>query len=255
MRNSKLFLVVLIAIIAIVAGIIVTRSSQSQSRNVQQQKKVEDDTPIVDFNASKPVNSQENEIRTKRGRKYKTSIALDKTEDESVVFENLSSNAAVELAFPVEQSDVIIIGTVTDSQAFISNDKTAVYSEFQVTVDQILKNDKDLSVSPESNVIAERIGGKVRFPSGKIQKRGETGHNLLQKNKQYVLFLKWDKEGKDYSILTGYEVNGQIVNPLDGLGNDNSRIFGNYNLYKNADLTDFLLKLQAAIANQSLGEK
>lgn len=255
MKSKKLFLIVSIIIAAVVAGNFLIKNSQSQSRNNQQQK-IEDNAPIADLNTPELTNPQEKEIRTQRGKKYKKDVSLDRRQENAALFENPSSNAAVEPAFPIEQSDIIIIGTITDSQAFISNDKTAVYSEFQVAVNRILKNDKSFSITSESNIIAERIGGKVRFPSGKIQRWGETGHNLPQKNKRYVLFLKWNEEGKDYSILTGYEINGQIVNPLDGLGGDyNTGIFGNYDNYKNADLTAFLSKLQVAIANPSLMEK
>ena len=252
MNKRQLIVIGIVLLVATILFATFTFHQQAQDKSKIQQ----DDTPVADFNASKPSNPHEKEIRTQRGRKYKKRFTLDKMEDQSVVFENLSSNTAVEPAFPVEQSDIIIIGTITDSQAFISNDKTAVYSEFQITVNRILKNDKNFSVTSESNVVAERIGGKVRFPSGKIQRWGETGHNLPQKNKQYVLFLRWNEEGKDYSILTGYEVKGQIVNPLDGFGGDsNTGIFSNYNSYKNVDLTTFLTKLQIAIANPSAGEK
>lgn len=42
---------------------------------------------------------------------------------------------------PAEESDLIVIGTITDVSAHMSNDKRGVYSEFTIRVKQILKND------------------------------------------------------------------------------------------------------------------
>lgn len=195
----------------------VATSGQSQSYNNQQRQKAEDSAPTVDFDAHEPADHKEKEIRKQRGRKYKSRIPLDKTENEAKIFEIPSPHSPIEPAFPIDQSDLVVIGTITDSRAFVSNDKSAVYSEFQVTVNQTFKNRGNQVVVPESTLVAERIGGNVRFPSGKVQRRGDSGRNLPEIGKQYVLFLKWDEQGKDYLILTGYEARGDTVYPLDGL--------------------------------------
>jgi hypothetical protein len=253
MKSQKLALVVLATIVMGVAVIIIARSGQSQSKNVQHSLIIEEDIPTADFDAPKLINSKEKEIRELRGKKYTSGIPLEKLEGENGILED-PDLYSVEPAFPVGQSDVIILGTVTDSRAFISNDKTAVYSEFQVTVDQIIKNDKNRSVTEKSNLVVERVGGNVRFPSGKIVRRGEDGHNLPRKNTQYFLFLKWEEEGKDFSIVTGYKVHGQTVYPLDGFATQNPRVYENYDLYKNANLSEFLSKLREAIDHPSVGE-
>src|SRR5207253_10509831 len=114
-------------------------------------------------------------------------------------------------------------GTITHSQAFISNDRSAVYSEFQVIVNKILKNNDALGITPDANIVAERVGGRIRFASGRAQLRGDSGRNLPHKSKQYALFLKWDEPGKDFMIVTGYEIRGESVYPLDGLPDPNTR--------------------------------
>ena len=173
-----------------------------------------DDVPIVDYESNNRLTPEEQEIRTQRGRKYKTNVPLDKIADQDSVLHSKGPHRPADVAIPVEDSDMIILGTVTDSKAFISNDKTAVYSEFQVTVDKIFKDCYALGVSPQFSIVVEREGGKVRFPSGRIQLRGEMARTLPHKNGQYVLFLKWDEPGKDFSIITGYEIQGRIIQPL-----------------------------------------
>jgi len=251
MKNRLAF--ILLAVLAGGVAVLVATSGQSQSTYKQQTQKKEDVAPTVDFDAPEPTDQREKDIRKKRGGKYKSRIPLDKSEDEANIFEIPPPHSAIEPAFPIDQSDLIVIGTITDSRAFISNDKSAVYSEFQVTVNQVFRNRGDQVIVPESSLVAERVGGNVRFASGKVQRRGDSGHNLPQIGKQYVLFLKWDEQGKDHLILTGYEVRGDIVYPLDGLKEGNPRIFSNYSRYKNANFLEFMSELQAAIANAPRG--
>jgi hypothetical protein len=243
---------IIITIVLIATGLLLTMTSFRQEAQ-DKFKSQQNEEPIAEINTSDTSDPKEKEIRTKRGRKYKTRVSLDKMDDQPAVFEIPLSHSLAEPAFPVEQSDIIVIGTIEDSHAFVSNDKTAVYSEFQVNINEILKNDKTSRIDSSLDITAERVGGRVRFPLGRIQTRGESGRNLPQKNKQYVLFLKWDEEGKDYLIITGYQIDGQSINPLDGLPDANPRIYSEYSLYKNADLAEFLTKLQRAIENSSAG--
>ncbi len=249
--KKKWVLAMLMGGILIVGLTIVMNTGQGQVKVINQSG---DGIPTADFSVSNPLSSQEREIRDQRGRKYKSNIPLEKMEDqETVLYGSPSFNhAPAEPAFPIEQSDMVILGTVTGSQAFISNDRSAVYCEFQVTVNKILKTDKVLEIAPTANIVVEREGGKVRFDSGRIQRRGEYGRNLPQKSREYVLFLKWDEPGKDFTIITGYEIQGQSVSPLDGGPSANAPLFRDYQRYRNAELDSFLSDLKEAL-NKSTG--
>ena len=251
--KSRLLLAVVVGIAIGAVAVLMSISGQSQSKSKHLEEKAEDVVPTADFDALDAGDSKDKDIRKKRGKKYKTRIPLGKMEDQTAVFEIPSPHSQIEPAFPIEQSDLIIIGNIKGSRAFVSSDKTAVYSEFDVTVDQTFRNRTDQVIGPESVLVAERIGGNVRFASGRVQRRGNSGRNLPQPGKQYVLFLKWDDEGKDYLILTGYEVRGETVYPLDGFKDEDPRIFSNYSRYKNASYLEFISELQAAIANTSRG--
>ena len=54
----------------------------------------------------------------------------------------IPSHAPEEPALPIIQSDAIVIGQVTSAQAHLSSDKTNVYSEFVVRVNDVLKSDR-----------------------------------------------------------------------------------------------------------------
>ena len=69
---------------------------------------------------------------------------------------------------PADKSDAVIEGQITSAKAFLSEDKTGVYSEFTIRVSRVLKVSPDLSVSPDDAIVAERFVGRVRYPSGKV---------------------------------------------------------------------------------------
>ena len=64
---------------------------------------------------------------------------------------------------PISQSDLAVIGKVSSANAFLSANKSTVYSEFTIDVSAILKG------RAEGYVVVEREGGYVRFPSGHVR--------------------------------------------------------------------------------------
>jgi hypothetical protein len=145
-------------------------------------------------------------------------------------------------------SDVVIIGNVHNVQAFLSTDRTAVYSEVTFTVEQVLKGRE--RVTPGINVTAERSGGAVRFPSGKILRRGSLGRNIPVQGNRYLLFLNSNQVNDSFTIDTGYELANNSVIPLDGTG-DNDEVFKPYEKYRNATVTTLLEDVRKAIANEA----
>jgi hypothetical protein len=111
----------------------------------------------------------------------------------------------------VEQSPVIVIADVLQSEAHLSEDKLGVYSEFTIRLVAVLKADSSL---PASEMIVERLGGYVRYPDGrKLLYRVGTG-GMPRVGGRYLFFLKPTTE-LDYSILTGYEFGDNGVTALD----------------------------------------
>ena len=149
-------------------------------------------------------------------------------------------------ALPVEQSNAVILGKVTERRAVLTDDKLGIYSEFSISVSEIFKDDLSLFFIGQV-ITAFRPGGAVRFPSGRIQQYTVSRQGYPQQDKVYVLFLKRDEEG-DYSIQTGYEVNGKVVQPLDGKRdlpkNEPDLQFG---IYRGLSLESFRSALQKAL--------
>lgn len=255
-KNRKLiFAFVSVAIVGLGTIFLITTRSQSQSKdqnsgvNKNDPQRFDKNNPTADFDMADSMKPEEGELRKRRGDKYKENNQIDEAEEWVVT--TMVSHMPNPPAFPIAHSDLIAVGTVKNARAFISTDKTAVYSEFDVSLGDVLFSLKR-SILPGSEIVIERMGGNVRFPSGKIVTRGIGDQPLPRKDKTYVLFLKWDQQGEDYLILTGYEVGTDAVKPLDG---NSSKVFEEYNRYRLITKDEFFKQLRAAIANASGGGK
>jgi hypothetical protein len=149
-------------------------------------------------------------------------------------------------AIPVDNSDVIVIGQIIDAQANLSNDKTAVYSEFIVSNEEVLKNNTSTALS--NTITVERFGGAVRFQSGRVQHYRRDKQGLPQVGHRYLFFLRRNEDSQDFSILTGYELSAGRVFALDSAGsNAKSKLpFDDYNGFEERV---FFNKVQNAVAN------
>ncbi len=116
---------------------------------------------------------------------------------------------------PADQSDLVVEGRVISSEAFLSDDKSAVYSEFTVRVGRVLKAAPGLTAAPGDSIVAERLGGRVRYPSGKIVRYRVAGEGSPTQGGEYLFFLKQSAEG-NYAIVTAYGLRGNTVFALDG---------------------------------------
>ncbi|HXG66548.1 MAG TPA: hypothetical protein VNO70_15720 [Blastocatellia bacterium] len=151
------------------------------------------------------------------------------------------------VALPAAQSDAVVRGEVIDAQAYLSNDKTGIYSEFTVRIGEVLKDFQQAPIADDQQITVEREGGAVKFSSGRIQRYSIANQRMPRVGRQYVLFLKYNEEGKDYSILTGYEIRRGRVIPLDALAQ--------FAAYKNSEEVSFLNAVKDAIARPAQTSK
>jgi hypothetical protein len=154
-----------------------------------------------------------------------------------------------EEALPTHISDAVIIGNVTSARAYVSEDKTGVYSEFTVRVSDVLKSPSARTLVAGTEVEALRPGGGVRFPSGQVRKFLIGGRGLPQIGGRYVFFLKYDNLAQAFYIVTGYRLSDGKVSPLDGLPKYASEHhqFASYGRYVNVDEAVFLEDVRRAV--------
>jgi hypothetical protein len=142
---------------------------------------------------------------------------------------------------PVSGSTATIVGTVTGGSSFITKDKTYVYTDYTVRVDQILALDKTASLSVGSEIVVAREGGAIHYPSGHITNVLIQGHGFPEVGGQYVLFLlKPIPNSPEYEMTldSGYQIKNGRVYPLDDVNSQ----------YVGMDLPVFLDEVNKAIA-------
>jgi hypothetical protein len=123
-------------------------------------------------------------------------------------------------ALPVERSAAVVIGRVTSAHAYITPNKTGIYSEFQVVIDTVVKNDPNNVINAEATITVERNGGRARMPSGRIVISWVSHQHMPQVGGRYLLFLTHDFQtpndtGKNFYLLTGYDLRDGRVRLLD----------------------------------------
>jgi hypothetical protein len=225
---------------AIAAIVIVPSKSQEQkpARKAQTRPLDENRFPIADYGAPEPSDPSERAKRHAKGKKYDKSHWSIYPDAQSSMARTHAISPDLP-ALPIKESTAVVVGPVTKAKAYLSNDKTGVYSVFDVQVDEVIKNSSNQPLTTASSIEVERDGGRVKFPNGRILTYVST--NMPQVGQRYVLFLTIPQGQSDFQILTAYELRDGKVYPLDDLPN----LF----VYENADEAIFLNQLRTKAAD------
>jgi hypothetical protein len=251
MRRSTKTIFLLFAVLAIVViTAMATLRGQEQKQPTQdKQQKIDKDEfesqfPIADYIAPE---STDPEKRVRRQGKAKRLFKPNLTVHENAgVTAGTASQVALldSLAAAAAKSNAVIVGQVTSAQAYLNSDKSNVYSEFTIRVDEVLKNDSYVPLTTGNSIITARNGGRIRYPSGRVTLYFIAGEGMPRIGHRYVLFLSRDEQEQDYDILTGYELRAGCVALLDELTDGHPLI-----AYKGTDELAFLNEIRAAISN------
>jgi hypothetical protein len=264
----KVGILFLTLVIVTVTAITITHSQQSQSSSSLKKTINDEVVPITNFNKPLPTDVKEKDKRQKKNQRrnlelgVKTGVFDPKlfmlTEERQSGYGGFDTHAPIEPAIPAATSNVVITGEIRQAEAFLSEDKVSIYSEFTVNVSSILKNSTSENINIGDSINISRNGGGVRVPSGKIIKKVFEGKPMPRVGSKYVLFLKYEVEENNYSLITAYESRGNKIVPLDGLDRNGTVIYQltSHQSYKGASEADFLNLVQLAIStSQDLFER
>ena len=245
---------------AVLASAIKARSAATEramTQNEQSKKPLDVEPAATDVSdrAAVPTDARERAKRDAKNRRY------DKKDKRATRLTSLPSGGGIvrggeESApppMPVAQSEAVVICTVVKAQPYLTESETAMYTEFTINVEEVLKNDGLSTLSAGSTVTADREAGAMRLHDGRVI-RYETGGQgrLPRAARRYVLFLKRTHDGEDLSILTGYELRDGHVFPLDGETRTFSPDTGQFTRkapFEGVDEATFLELVRAAVAN------
>ena len=113
-------------------------------------------------------------------------------------------------------SDLIVRGTVAGRQSFLNTSKTVVFTEHDIVVAEILKNDPASPVSVGSHVFFARKGGSIRIGNNIISCE-YASMRLLEKGEDILLFLRPVRSAPGAYEGHSFLVRGQGLEPCDGV--------------------------------------
>lgn len=231
MRNRKWLALVVAGVTALTALLVVLSISVGQTTSTPGQKGQEEKAqqeyinntkstfPVVDY-LQADIQAAD---RRAKSRKYGLISVLNPkiTANSSEAIINEWDQGLTDL--PIKESEVVVLGCVVGTHAYLSDNKQAVYSEFTISIEKIFKDETKRYSRVKDVITAERQGGIVRFPTGFEQWVFVVGQGMPVLNKRYVFFLSYEAAGlvpqkSDLSILTAYEISDGHIFPLDKPG-------------------------------------
>lgn len=118
---------------------------------------------------------------------------------------------------PVEESSDVALGRVVKIQPYFSQDKSQIYSEITLQVEEVLKNQSSNLLSDSKTITLDKIGGAIQLHSGKIVQYevqiDGTGNPCI--GNRYVFFIRRTSKSDDFHFITGYELSEGKVFTLD----------------------------------------
>jgi hypothetical protein len=112
--------------------------------------------------------------------------------------------------FPFHNSDVVVVASIASTTVGLSLDETTLFTQAEGVAEDILSG----PIKRGDHLTATRQGGALQTDSGVIVTR-DAKKLSPRPNRRYVLFLKSRPESADFDIVSGFDISGQGVLPLE----------------------------------------
>lgn len=111
------------------------------------------------------------------------------------LFHGLAQTSQSELKNLSQNADIIITGKVTQQNSSWNENKTRIYSQATIQVEEYLKGNNN------SGPVV------VSYPGGEVGEVGEMYSHMprFENNEEVLVFLKKDDESTNYKVLNGEE--------------------------------------------------
>lgn len=244
-RKSLLSILIIVAALYALSVLLFQKTDGlafSQQEKINNNKDDKENLPLVVFSASQSNDQKEPTLRRIRNSRYDNRLPKPLNELSGTGLMRITHWWINLPALPTAQSGAVVLGKVVDANAFLSNDKSNVYSEFSIRIEEVFK-DESGSLKVGETLIASRAGGRVQLPDGRVLYVMSSDQGMPRKGRRYVLFLKYNSEASDYSIITGYMLRQGKISLLDEVD------LHRFTAYKEMDEGDFLNAVRDAVMN------
>lgn len=184
-----------------------------QDPKVERGNKAKRAFPIADINEPDSDDSVKGRAKKEKRHRFDAWQFVSSKPESWIAESSLSSEGYLDFpSLPVNESDIILIATVSSSEAHISGNRRGVFSEINLVVESVLKTNQDLTEG--SSLTVDRVGGYVKYPNGQQILFRISGVNMPQVGARYLFFLSTRRK-PDLIIKTAYELTPQGVLALD----------------------------------------
>jgi hypothetical protein len=185
-----------------------------KSSNLDRSQEAKQHFPVAEYDEPEVADSAKNAAKKEKQKRHNNFKFVAKNpqpwQAESVFIPEGNFDFP---ALPVSASQLIVVATVREASAHLSEHKMNVYSEFVIAVNSVLKRPTEAIVDG-SLLTVERLGGNVRYPSGQKVLFRISGWNMPKTGSEYLFFLN-SRNKADWEIVTAYELTQSGVLPLD----------------------------------------
>jgi len=123
--------------------------------------------PLTEYSAAQPDTTDA--MRYRRGERYNIpDPTVPELGETSEPIELQSETHFRRDPLPFDNSDAVVVGTVRAGQAYLSNDKRRLYSEFKVELQDVIKSPTGPYLMAGDSIDVQREGGKVGLPLEKF---------------------------------------------------------------------------------------
>jgi hypothetical protein len=253
MKKSKIGAVIITTLaVAIVGGLVslnVTAGRRTSALLPQNQQQPEEPTPVQEGVMTKRQREHSKLYRQEK-RDMRLSDEVAATGDVKVI---ITSATQLTKDDPTLQqvlrnyacaSDAVVVGTVKDKTSQLTEDGTFVFTDYDLTVEDVLKDNVEAHIQPGTDIVVTRPGGKVLL-NGHTATVLDRSHLPLEKGDRYLFFLRFVKTTGAYSAI-GKEDAFRLDDDKVAVLRESTSIKALANLKTGAQ--DFIAEIRAAAA-------
>jgi uncharacterized metal-binding protein YceD (DUF177 family) len=97
------------------------------------------------------------------------------------------------------KADAVVVGSVVKKSAHLTDDETFVFTEYEFSVEEVLKNNLIFSIEPNKSIQVTRPGGLIKLDDQLIRVEDKS-YQPLQIKKKYLLFLNFIPAADGYIV-------------------------------------------------------
>lgn len=112
--------------------------------------------------------------------------------------------------------DAIVVASVKDKTSLFNEGERFIFTEHQVRVEEVIKNNSLAPINPDSDITITRAGGKIRV-DGRTVTAIESPVRPIRVGRTYVLFLKLIGATGGYQSISPFEITGNKIVALNTL--------------------------------------